>query len=438
MSSPSSTSHRMMLVSATNPATRRSSSALASSSNSDYNDHDHSDGDDMVGRNAARCNIQVFLTQRALQSFLYLCDTVRDPHSVKYLEDFLGVRNLLNYHGCGLKYPLLDDDENTQKYGTAADWDAPLAALTQQPPTVMIVSAKRRGRGHGGWSKDNPYLEERWVDFEIDIHPCRLASRILQVREQIAAEWVTDLAVLQTANEQILESYLERTRQWRDADPAREGVPPAGAAFDRTAVQLLNNHTDFAVSMDDAPSSSTSSPFRRGSFDLLYNLCTQAAVHRLLQQLRDEHRSRSAQQPHDDASYAWLRDFYAEHAAEYFDGDVPYGRADDFMEQLLLAPPALVPTQQSQQQSGQQQSAPMALADPMGIAEQINLLRSDIFSDWRERMLDVPAAHSGIRKVLLEKQVESWGAATPLGGGAGGGGESGSGDTGGSGGGSFE
>jgi len=34
-------------------------------------------------------------------------------------------------------------------------------------------------------------------------------------------------------------------------------------------------------------------------------------------------------------------------------------------------------------------------------------------------MLDVPAAHSGIRKVLLEKQRESWGSSTPLGGGNG-------------------
>ena len=28
------------------------------------------------------------------------------------------------------------------------------------PNEVVVVSAKRRGRGHGGWSKNNPYLPD--------------------------------------------------------------------------------------------------------------------------------------------------------------------------------------------------------------------------------------------------------------------------------------
>ena len=41
------------------------------------------------------------------------------------------------------------------------NWDAPLLAMTAEPKSRIIVSAKRRGRGHGGWSKNNPYLKER-------------------------------------------------------------------------------------------------------------------------------------------------------------------------------------------------------------------------------------------------------------------------------------
>ena len=338
------------------------------------------DGGDIVDRNQVRCNIQNFLTQRSIQSFMYLCESVRDPHSVKWLEDFLGVPNQLNYHGVGMAYL-----EHYQ------EWDAPLVALAQQPKDVMIVSAKRRGRGHGGWSKDNPYLEERFVEFEIDIDPVSLATRILQVREQLAREWVTDLEVIQTANEQILESYFVKAKQERQN--GGEGAPTV--AFERTALQLLHNHTGFTATQ--------SSPFRKGSFDLLYNLCTQAAVHRLLQQLGENLRQH-------EVSYSWLRDFYTDTAAEHFDGDVAFGRADDFMEQLLLTSPSVGPTPSA---GGQ----PLAIADPMGIAEQIILLRSDVVAEWREVMLDVPAAHqAGIRKVLLEKQMESWGSSAPLGG----------------------
>lgn len=343
---------------------------------SSSDDHDG----DIVERNQVRCDIQNFLTQRAIQSFMYLCESVRDPHSVKWLEEFLGVPNQLNYHGVGMTY--------LEHY---KEWDGPLVALSQQPKDVMIVSAKRRGRGHGGWSKDNPFLEERFVEFEIDIDPVSLASRILQVREQLAREWVSDLELIQTANEQILESYFSAAKEERRL--GGEGAPVV--AFERTAVALLHNHTGFTATQ--------SSPFRKGSFDLLYNLCTQAAVHRLLQQLGENRHQH-------EVSYAWLRDFYADSAAEYFDGDVAYGRADDFMEQLLLASPSIVPSQNTRQ--------PLAIADPMGIAEQIILLRSDIAAEWRERMLDVPAAHqAGIRKVLLEKQMEAWGSSSSLGGG---------------------
>jgi len=65
--------------------------------------------------------------------------------------------------------------------------------MMQQPNDKIIVSAKRRGRGHGGWSKNNPYLEERWVEFNIDIHPASIVHRLLPVREQLAKEFERDL-----------------------------------------------------------------------------------------------------------------------------------------------------------------------------------------------------------------------------------------------------
>jgi hypothetical protein len=78
----------------------------------------------------------------------------RDPHTVKWLEDFGGWENLESFHGTGAlnvtRFPI---------------WSSVLMDVMQQPNDVVIVSAKRRGRGHGGWSKNNPYLEVRELFF---------------------------------------------------------------------------------------------------------------------------------------------------------------------------------------------------------------------------------------------------------------------------------
>ena len=54
-----------------------------------------------------------------------------------------------SYHGTGAF--------NLTKY---PEWDSMLIEMMFMPADVVVISAKRRGRGHGGWSKDNPFLEE--------------------------------------------------------------------------------------------------------------------------------------------------------------------------------------------------------------------------------------------------------------------------------------
>eukprot|EP00536_Pseudo-nitzschia_multiseries_P001391 jgi/Psemu1/317565/estExt_fgenesh1_pm.C_180017 len=318
----------------------------------------------------SRIDVRNLLTQRAIQSFMFLCEECRDPHSGKWIEDFLETQNLLNYHGTGASF-MAD-----------VPWDGPLLSIMEQPNDVMIVSAKRRGRGHGGWSKNNPYLPDRYVEFKINIDPSSLTERILAVREQLAAEWVNDLGILGRANQQILESYFRLARDERNQDGG--GASPA-VAFERTAVDALNTHTAFGA---------TGSPFRKGSFDLLYNLCTQASIHRLLLSLREAG---------DEANLTLLRDFYVDRLEEFFDGDLPYGRADDFIEELLLLSPSIIHRGDGQ----------VTLTDPFGISEKIIEARNDIVSEWIEAMKLVPTAHQeGVRKRLLDKRMEAWNAYT--------------------------
>jgi hypothetical protein len=338
--------------------------------------------DEAISRalNDARTDPRNLLTQRAIQSFMFLCSSVRDPHSGKWIEEFLETRNQLEYHGTGAAY--------IERMG--GTWDAPLLEMIERPKDVVVVSAKRSGKGHHGWSKNNPYLEDRWVEFNIDIDPVSLASRILSVREQIAKEWEADLDVLASANEQILDSYFKIAKEERSKmDNELETTPPY--AFERVAVNILNNYTSF---------SGSSSPFRKGNFDLLYNLCTQASVHRKLREFKEAGDSKAV-------SFAWLRDFYVDRVADYFDGDQEYGRADDFIEVLLLSSPSVIYTDDNK----------VGLADPMSLAEQIIATRNEIVQEWKALMCTVPQDHAdGIRRILLNKQMAAWGSSTPLGG----------------------
>lgn len=261
--------------------------------------------------------------------------------------------------------------------------------MMDQPRTKIIVHAKRRGRGHGGWSKNNPYLKERFVQIPVSIDPVSLAGRILDVREQIADEWSSDLDVVAEANGAVMKSYFEGVRSDREwdgglgSDTSTSPLPSSsavagGRAFERAEFLLPG----------------ASSPFRRGNFDLLYNLCTQAAIHRLLREDRANGREQ-------DVAYLWLRDFYTERAAEYFDGDQPYGRADDFLDEMLRTSPSMR-TAEDGRKTG--------LSDPVGTAERILRRRGEVAEECMRRVQEEHNVH--VRRLMLSKQVESWAGST--------------------------
>lgn len=66
-----------------------------------WDDEDEAQRDAAVRRNQARTDVRNFLTQRAIQSFMFLLHSCRDPHTVRWLEHTYGFTNLLEYHGSG-------------------------------------------------------------------------------------------------------------------------------------------------------------------------------------------------------------------------------------------------------------------------------------------------------------------------------------------------
>lgn len=245
--------------------------------------------------------------------------------------------------------------------------------------------------------------------YNIDIDPASLVSRIVSVREQIAEECKRDCETMISANDQILASYFETQENSRldreetdplehDEDEAMNSltIPYSEAqkhskhhdksAFDRyNAMLLLSNSMDFNMH--------SSSPLRKGTFDLLLLLSTQESVHRVLKDYATAGDER-------EVSFAWLRDYYMDRVGEYFDGHQRYGRADDFLEDLLTTPPML-----KSLDDNDQRKEVMGLIDPLRMAEDIIRRRSEVGREWQEILASVQHDHMALRRELLGRQM---------------------------------
>jgi hypothetical protein len=154
--------------------------------------------------------------------------------------------------------------------------------------------------------------------------------------------------------------------------------------FERYTVYLLNNHPSF--------NDMFSSPLRASNFDLLLLLVTQESIHRVLNSYKKTGENR-------EVSFAWLKEFYTKKIHDYFDGDQSFGRADDFMDELLGTTPLL-------------KSLPggkMGFIDPLAIAEDIIDEREVVAKEWKEVMNNVSVEHQIIRKEIWIRQMAKWG-----------------------------
>lgn len=91
------------------------------------------DRDYAMLQNTKRTCIQQFLTQRALQSFMFLLNDLRDPHTSDWIERFLGANRLIEYHGTGAF--------NQTKFET---WDQYFLDMMKLPKERMIIQARGR------------------------------------------------------------------------------------------------------------------------------------------------------------------------------------------------------------------------------------------------------------------------------------------------------
>jgi hypothetical protein len=172
-----------------------------------------------------------------------------------------------------------------------------------------------------------------------------------------------------------LEWYWENLRQ-------KQGDNETSVTYQRENLMFLELNAD--EHSDLAPS-----PLRRGNFDLLVLLATQESIHRVL---NDETRQNGPER----ATNKFLHAFYKDRM-HYFHGPQKYGRADDFLEELLSASPRMITIAEGVTH----------LIDPTRITELILEEREEVALEWKEMAAESPKEHMEIQRMRFNRMMRA-------------------------------
>jgi len=128
----------------------RTNAAFSFASSSTYLSSSSSPGSDSNSGNAfpkARTDIRNFLTQRSIQSFVYLLNQCREEHTVQWLEKKLDFTSIDNFHGTGAF--------NQTKF---PEWDSIFLDCIDSPEEVIVIQIRQRRRQRK-LSGHNAYFE---------------------------------------------------------------------------------------------------------------------------------------------------------------------------------------------------------------------------------------------------------------------------------------
>jgi len=147
----------------------------------------------MQGEEAVTALLDSLLCQRSVQTQLYYFAEFRDGFKKQWLENFLDHGGLMNFHGFG---------------GLKADAKTYLAEMFNSAPVEHEVRMSWGNRLAGG-SKDNPYLQDKpkFNSYMETIHPQKICKGLMEIREQIKVEWLTDLPVMKEEDAMFRDAY---------------------------------------------------------------------------------------------------------------------------------------------------------------------------------------------------------------------------------------
>ena len=218
----------------------------------------------------------------------------------------------------------------------------------------------------------------------------------MSVREQIAEEFTYDLDIVQIASTLTFKNYQESVRRARDgesSDRCKSAELSEYCDISSEVPVVEDENTNLSMVFGDEAGYRASSPLRRANLDLLQLICTQEAIHRVLCSCKSDETERS--------QFEYLRDFYSERLF-YFDGNVNYGRHERFIKELMTAPPKIV----SSRGVTTTKSTNMQMVDPLRLAEEILLARSQVAEEWKDEVFhDISSEHNvALYRVMLDKR----------------------------------
>uniref|UniRef100_A0A7S3L649 Uncharacterized protein n=1 Tax=Amphora coffeiformis TaxID=265554 RepID=A0A7S3L649_9STRA len=307
----------------------------------------------------------MFITQCSLQSFLFLLKSMRDPHTVMWMENFTQPAIHLKKEPIpyGLPTGGADDSQLLNYHGMHAlnttlfpKWESYFSKLIEQPGEIFIIESSYK----------------QFPDYELEINPVRLATRLLSVRAQVAREFVKDLEVISRMTNSTLESYKAALMNPKNDEDGRLVIERPNLMF----LEMGAGHADFAPS-----------PLRKGNFDLLMLLVTQEAVHRVLNDVE-------RQKGPDVMGNRFLQNFYLSRLMSHFTGSQRYRRSEHFMAELLAMSPNL-----------QVNKGETTLVNPAGIAEVIIRVREEVALEWKDMAQQVPEEHLEIQRLTLNQML---------------------------------
>jgi len=375
--------------------------------------------DDAVGSYWKTPNdFSMFLTQRSIQSFMFLTSQLRDPETCYWVEDFTQPNLVAINDGDGGgddgKPKNTDSDSMTTSSSSSSSDEQNqdertcnllryhgLAAMdTTRFPTWENYFESMLERPTDSWviASDRPHIP----DYTWEIDPNSLCSRILSVREQLSKEFAKDLQAVSDMGGQTFDWYWEKLKQSRanldddndnnnnnnndskSSDESSEArfIEPSSLRGSRENLLFLEINVDNPT-LDHKPS-----PLRRSNFDLLVLLATEEAIHRVLNRWEFK-RSEGDLIGAEEASHSFLEEFYQERQHFFHGPLLSFGKADDLLEELLDSALLFKPEG--------------AVVHPTKIAELVLKERERVALDWMEIAKEAPMHHMRIQKLRLEK-----------------------------------
>lgn len=273
-------------------------------------------------RHAELC-LRDFLTRRAVNTVLYYMHELHDGPSHNWLNSF-------------------DNFSEQVKAHKFKNGDQFLDKMRQAPMEKGYIKI---GHPSGRFSRKFPFT----------IEPRRIASRIVDVRVELASEWAKDLLCIEPENLELQRMSFERL------------VAKSDAELDSKRSLIF----------DSDPFANDQTPLRFKNYTALKTLLTQHAITRLLPYMRDRG---------SNHEYMYLLQFLNSYGA--------IGDDVDFLQYLMARSP-------------ESRTNPSFMVSPRSIASQILELRSVIAKEWIAVLDFVPVETKLLRCGMLEKSMEA-------------------------------